>query len=221
MSLIELKNVCKIFGKSEASTKALEDINLNINRGEMVALVGRSGCGKSTLLNILGGLDTPTEGEYIFDTTNISILNPNKLAAFRRNHIGFIVQDFALISDMSSFENIALPLKYRKIDSGILTDAVDSLLKSMDIFEKKDAFPSELSGGQCQRVAIARALACNPDVLLADEPTGALDENNGEIIIDIFKQINNKGVTIIMATHDKAIANECKRIIELKDGHIV
>ncbi|AOY77581.1 ABC transporter ATP-binding protein [Clostridium formicaceticum] len=221
MTMIELKDIDKYYGHGQSKVYALKGISLSIEEGEMVSIVGKSGSGKSSLLNIIGGLDTPDVGEYSFKGNKINGLNPNALAEFRGNNIGFIVQHFALIDDMTVFDNIALPLRYNRISDRKLKETVEYLLDQMELSDKANSYPSQLSGGQCQRVAIARGLACNPSVLLADEPTGSLDEKTGLHILKIFKELNNKGITIIIVTHDDSIADSCKRVIRLSDGMII
>ncbi|GAB6085813.1 ABC transporter ATP-binding protein [Alkaliphilus crotonatoxidans] len=218
MTIIRLNEINKHYGKDQAKIYALKNISLSIEAGEMIAIVGKSGSGKSTLLNIIGGLDIPNSGQYLFEGKEISGLKPNALAEFRRQNIGFIVQHFALIDDMTIFDNVALPLRYNRLSSTKIKEVVKEILEKMEISDKMNLYPPQLSGGQCQRVAIARALACNPVVLLADEPTGALDEKTSLHILEIFKKLNEQGITIIIATHDKDIANSCKKIIQLNDG---
>lgn len=218
MTIIRLNEINKHYGKDQAKIYALKNISLSIEAGEMIAIVGKSGSGKSTLLNIIGGLDIPNSGQYLFEGKEISGLKPNALAEFRRQNIGFIVQHFALIDDMTIFDNVALPLRYNRLSSTKIKEVVKEILEKMEISDKMNLYPPQLSGGQCQRVAIARALACNPVVLLADEPTGALDEKTSLHILEIFKKLNEQGITIIIATHDKDIANSCKKIVQLNDG---
>ena len=220
MDFFELKNICKTFGRGENEVKALKDINIKIGKGELIAITGKSGCGKSTLLNIIGGLSLPSSGAYIFEGSKISSYNQNELASFRNRNIGFVVQSFALINDMTIFDNIALPLKYAGKKSFEINKRVKELTDKMELSDKTSFFPSQLSGGQCQRASIARALACNPRVFLADEPTGALDEQTGKNILNIFKSLNEGGMTVIIVTHDLEIASMCNRRIEMKDGTI-
>ena len=221
MSFLELKDICKTYGSGESEVKALKNINLNVNQGELIAVTGKSGCGKSTLLNIIGGLCLPSSGSYIFEGEKISSYNQDKLASFRNRNIGFVVQSFALINDMTIFDNIALPLKYARKKSSEINEKIKNLADKLELSDKIDAFPPELSGGQCQRAAIARAIACDPRVLLADEPTGALDEQTGINILNIFKSLNANGITVILVTHDLEIASMCRRRIEMKDGAII
>lgn len=218
MKKIVLKNVAKTYGKGEAAIRALVDVSLEIESGEMVAVMGRSGSGKSTLLNILGGLTPMDKGTYYFDGEKIDFTSQNKLSQFRRRHIGFIVQHYALINDRTVFENVSLPLRYIKLSHDEIHEKVSKVLKELDIYDKKDRYPSELSGGQCQRTAIARAIVNNADVLLADEPTGALDEKTEASIMELFLKLNKMGKTIIIVTHDSNISKLCNRTISIKDG---
>ncbi len=218
MSILELRNIEKDYGKGEAQVKALKNINLSIEKGEMIAIMGPSGSGKSTLLNILGFLDKPTSGEYIFNGENIKDLKENDLAKYRNKKIGFVVQNFALLDDYTVFQNINLPLDYAKIKKRDRISLITNIVKKVGLSDKINKLPTELSGGQNQRVAIARALINNPDIILADEPTGALDLNTGEEIMDIFQELNKEGKTIIIITHDKNIASKCERILNIKDG---
>ncbi|MGN1043607.1 MAG: ABC transporter ATP-binding protein [Acutalibacteraceae bacterium] len=220
MNFLELKNIYKTFGRGENEVKALKDINITIEKGELIAITGKSGCGKSTLLNIIGGLSLPSSGSYMFEGSKISSYNQDELASFRNRNIGFVVQSFALINDMTIFDNIELPLKYAGKKSFEINKRVEELTDKMELSDKTKFFPSQLSGGQCQRASIARALACNPRVLLADEPTGALDEQTGKNILNIFKSLNEGGMTVIIVTHDLEIASICNRRIEMKDGAI-
>lgn len=221
MSFLELKDICKTYGSGESEVKALKNINLNVNQGELIAVTGKSGCGKSTLLNIIGGLCLPSSGSYVFEGEKISSYNQDKLASFRNRNIGFVVQSFALVNDMTIFDNIALPLKYARKKSSEINEKIKNLADKLELSDKIDAFPPELSGGQCQRAAIARAIACDPRVLLADEPTGALDEQTGINILNIFKSLNANGITVILVTHDLEIASMCRRRIEMKDGAVI
>ena len=219
--MVELKSINKVFGKGDASIKVLKDVSITINEGEMIAVVGKSGCGKSTLLNILGGLLSFDSGEYYYKGSKVNSKSQKELTRFRRNEVGFVVQYFALVDDMNIFQNVALPLKYQGVSSKKIKERVNAALEELGIADKAKAYPSELSGGQQQRAAIARAIVKNPNIVLADEPTGALDESTGNNVLEIFKELNNNGRTIIIVTHDQAVAEGCKRIIELKDGRIV
>lgn len=219
--MIKLKNIYKYYGKEEATVKALNGVNLEILQGEMVAITGKSGSGKSTLLNIIGGLDNVTNGSYYFNNKKVPLNNQNLLADFRKNNIGFVVQYFALIEDLNVFENVALPLKYNNFTNKEINLKVTKILQDMEIYDKIYKYPHELSGGQKQRVAIARAIVNNPNLILADEPTGALDEETEKCIMNIFSNLNKNGKTIIIVTHDTKVACYCNRIIRLSDGKII
>lgn len=219
--MLDIKELSVTYGKGENAVHALRNISLHVEKGEFISVVGKSGCGKSTLLKVLGGITKATEGEYYFQKKLVSKASGEQLTEFRKNKIGFVVQQFALIQDMSIYQNIALPLKYKGYKRRQIKQRVEELLLKFGLSEKEFMYPSELSGGQCQRAAIARAIVGEPKLLLADEPTGALDEETGQTVMDIFRELNKKGITIIMVTHDKEIAKEGNRIIEMKDGEIV
>lgn len=222
MPLIELKNICKNYGKNENEVRALSDVNLNVERGELISIIGKSGCGKSTLLNILGGISVPSQGKYIFGGKDITSFSRKEMTAFRNQNIGFVVQHFALINDITIEKNIALPMEYRGYSKAEINNRVKELLEQMDISDKAQYYPSQLSGGQCQRVAIARAISMKPPVILADEPTGALDEETGKVIFNILKKLNKtENTTVIIVTHDIDLASQCERIIKMRDGKIV
>ncbi len=218
MDKIELKGIRKTFGKKEALVEALRGITLTIGEGEMVAIMGKSGSGKSTLLNILGGMMSVDSGEYLYDGKAVNFRNQRELTEFRRNEVGFVVQYFALADDLNVFQNVALPLKYQGVPRKKMKQMVRDALQQLGIADKEKAYPSELSGGQQQRVAIARAVVKQPNVILADEPTGALDEATGEEVQNIFRQLNESGITVIVVTHDRKVAENCDRIIFVKDG---
>lgn len=220
MCLIEIKSLNKTFGKNNSQTIALKDVNLKINKGELVAIVGTSGSGKSTLLNIIGTLDSPSSGEYLLNSKNISNLTQKELAKIRNMTFGFVVQYFALINDYTVSENIEIPLEYSKVKSNEREKRISEVLKKLGILDKAKKKPKELSGGQQQRVAIARALINNPDVILADEPTGALDSKTSQQVIDILKELNKEGKTVIIVTHDNKIAMQCHRVLTIEDGSI-
>lgn len=220
MSLIEFKNICRFYGKDDAETRALDNVSFSIDSGEMVAIMGASGSGKSTLLNLIGCLDRKTSGEYYFDNKSIDEYKKNDLAALRNSAFGFVVQYFALIDSYSVYENVEIPLVYNKTRVSNKKEIIKSTLSKLGIEHKIHKHPNELSGGQCQRVAIARAIVNNPTVILADEPTGALDKTTGEDVMNILKDLNQDGKTIIIVTHDINVANRCERIISLSDGTI-
>lgn len=219
--LIDLQNINVLYGEKEGRMHALKDVSLQIEKGEFVTVVGKSGCGKSTLLNILGGIKRPDQGSYLFDGKVTNDMKEKEKAVFRNKNVGFVVQHFALIQEKTVYDNIMLPLNYQKMKKQEKHQKVQQMMEWMEIAEKKYNYPYELSGGQCQRVAIARALVTEPQLILADEPTGALDEENGQKIVNILKKINEKGTTIIMVTHDMDMAKQGKRCIHMKDGRIV
>lgn len=218
--MVELKNVSKTFGKKEARMEALRGIDLSIREGELVAIMGKSGSGKSTLLNILGGMMSMDNGEYWYDGKTVNFRSQRELTKFRRNEVGFVVQYFALADDLNIFQNVALPLKYQGYSRKKIKEMVMEALRELEIEDKAKAYPSELSGGQQQRAAIARAVVKQPRLLLADEPTGNLDEATGEAVQEIFHKLNKNGKTIIIVTHDAKVAKHCERIIHLKDGMV-
>lgn len=220
MVLIKLKNISKKFGAKDTEVTALRDVSIEINEGEIIAIVGTSGSGKSTLLNIIGTLDRQTTGEYVLKNKNLDELNEHDLAKLRNKSFGFVVQNFALINDYTVYENIEIPLVYGKVKSSERRKIINQVLTKLDIQEKINKKPTELSGGQCQRVAIARAIVNDPQIILADEPTGALDKKTGEQVMKIFKALNKEGKTIIIVTHDPRIASQCNRIINIEDGMI-
>lgn len=220
MSFIQLKNVSVEFGKKNNKMRALKNINFAVEQGEFVAIMGKSGCGKTTLLNVLGTLLAPTEGEYEFDGVSVLDMNERQMAKFRNENMGFVVQHFALVSDMTVYDNVALPLTYQKVPVTEIGKRVEEILAELDISEQKNKYPHELSGGQKQRVAIARAIITNPKLVLADEPTGALDEENGNMIMDILEKFHQKGVTVIMVTHDADLAEKASRIVHIREGQI-
>ena len=219
-SLIEIKDVCKSFGNNDARIEALKSVCLTIAEGEMVAVMGKSGSGKSTLLNILGGMMSFDDGEYIYKGKKVNSRKQGELTKFRRHEIGFVMQYFALVGDLNVFQNVALPLKYQGYSRKKINTMVMEALKELEIEDKVKAYPDELSGGQQQRVAIARAIVKHPSVILADEPTGALDEATGDTVQNIFNELNKKGITVIIVTHDSRVAGRCGRIIHLKDGRV-
>lgn len=220
MKIIRLKKISKVFGNGEKIVRALRGISLDIDAGELIAVVGASGSGKSTLLNVIGLLDEASDGEYYLNDIKISNLKFNEKAQLRNKYLGFIVQNSALIKDYTVRDNIEIPLEYSKVKKNQRKIRVEKICNSLGIADKIDKYPSDLSGGQCQRVAIARALINNPNIILADEPTGALDSKTGQEIMNIFKDLNQQGKTIIIVTHDKKIAEQCNKIIYIEDGQI-
>lgn len=219
--VIRMNDIEKVYKMGKNEYKALYDINLNIKRGEFVGIVGPSGAGKSTLMNIIGCLDAPTDGEYILDGLNTKC-SDNKLAEIRNNKIGFIFQNYNLLPKLSILENVELPLDYMGLTAKETKDRSMEVIKKLGLETHIKHKPTELSGGQMQRVAIARALVTKPQIILADEPTGALDSKNGKEVLKLLKELNiEDGITLILITHDLNIANEARRIISIKDGSIV
>ncbi|MGL5683360.1 MAG: ABC transporter ATP-binding protein [Marinifilaceae bacterium] len=217
--MIKLDIVNKVFQTREIETQALDNVSLDIQKGEFVSIMGPSGCGKSTLLNIIGLLDSPTNGKVIIDGENINWFKDKELARLRNEKLGFIFQSFHLIPALNVLDNVELPLLYRKnVSSADRRKQAELVLKKVGLEARMNHFPSQLSGGQCQRVAIARAIVGNPEILLADEPTGNLDSKMGEEIMEILLQLNREGTTIVMVTHDEKIANKTSRIIHFSDG---
>ncbi len=219
--LLKIDNINVSYGKKDNQIVALKDVSLQVEKGEFLVLMGKSGCGKSTLLNVLGTLKNPTAGEYYFNGNDVINMSDREKAKFRNKNIGFIVQHFALMNERTVYENIALPLHYMRMGKREIKERIDELLENMEMADRKNAYPNELSGGQCQRVAIARALATRPEVILADEPTGALDEETGNKIMQLLQRINQSGTTVIMVTHDSDFAKLGDRCITMKDGRIV
>lgn len=217
---IEMKNLGKVYKMGKNEYRALSDINLEISKGEFVSIVGPSGAGKSTLMNIIGCLDNATEGEYLLDGVNTNC-SDNKLAEIRNKKIGFIFQNYNLLPKLNVRENVELPLVYQGISSSEIKSRSMEVIKKVGLEEHINHKPSELSGGQKQRVAIARALASDPEIILADEPTGALDSKTGIEVIDMIKGINEEGNTVILITHDMNIAKKAKRIVTVRDGKII
>ena len=219
--MIKLKNLHKSYKMGSSSLHVLKGINLSVEDGELVAIMGSSGSGKSTLLNILGMLDTADNGDYILDSFKIENLNETKAAKYRNKFLGFIFQSFNLINYKTAIENVSLPLYYQGISRKERQQIAADYLERVGLKEWATHLPSELSGGQKQRVAIARAMASKPKVLLADEPTGALDTKTSCDVMDLIQKINEEGKTILVVTHEIEIAKMCKRIVKLKDGVIV
>ena len=216
--MIELIDVYKAYGKGEGRVEALRGVNLTVAQGEKLAIMGKSGCGKSTLLNILGALLSMDQGEYLFNGARQNLANAKSLTRFRREKVGFVMQYFALVDDLTVEKNIALPLRYQRIKGKEIRQRVHEAMEAMGILDKRKKMPDQLSGGQKQRVAIARALVKKPSLLLADEPTGALDEETGRQVLSVFDQLNQSGMTIVVVTHDGAVAKRCDRVLLMQDG---
>ncbi len=219
--MIKAKNVWKIYGRGEAKTIALKNVNVEIKEGEFVMIMGPSGCGKSTLLNILGLLDIPTKGEVYYKGRKTSSMSENERAVFRRKISGFIFQQFHLIKTLTALENVELPMMLDEKDKIYRKKRAKKLLEMVGLGDRLNHYPHQLSGGQQQRVAIARALANNPKIIFADEPTGNLDSKSGLIVMNILKELNEKGITIVMVTHDQELTKYASKIIKLKDGEVV
>ncbi|MGP4905410.1 MacB family efflux pump subunit [Psychrobacter faecalis] len=219
--LMEVKGLIREFPAGEQTIRVLHDINLTINQGEMVAIIGQSGSGKSTLMNILGCLDQATAGDYKIFGQSVSRLDADELAKLRREHFGFIFQRYHLLGDINARDNVSVPAVYAGMDGQVRSERAEKLLSDLGLGDKVNNRPSQLSGGQQQRVSIARALMNGGDIILADEPTGALDSKSGEDVVQILKDLNAQGHTIIMVTHDPSLAAQAERVIEIKDGYII
>lgn len=219
--MLEIHNVSKVYKEYNRETYALRNVTFDVKNGEFIAVTGPSGCGKSTLLNILAGLLAPSEGGIIYNNDEIDYNNSAQLQQYRCNHVGIILQNFSLLNDRTVGQNVSLPLDIRKIEKKQKNGMVREYLMRTGMIDKIDSFPQQLSGGQKQRVAIARALVYNPDIILADEPTGALDKDNAVQIIDMLREIAEEGKIVIMVTHDMNMVSRCDRCITLKDGCIV
>ncbi|MBE6275525.1 MAG: ABC transporter ATP-binding protein [Bacteroides sp.] len=220
--MIELKGINKIYRTDEVETQALENVNLNVQKGEFLSVMGPSGCGKSTLLNIMGLLDTPTSGTIEINGTNTAQMNDKELAAFRNRTLGFVFQSFHLINSLNVLDNVELPLLYRKMSSSERTALAKQVLEKVGMTHRMRHMPTQLSGGQCQRVAIARAIVGNPEIILADEPTGNLDSKMGAEVMDLLHQLNREdGRTIVMVTHNNDQAKQTSRTVKFFDGRQV
>ena len=219
--MIKLDNITKIYSTEEVQTTSLNGVSLEIKEGEFVAIMGPSGCGKSTLLNIMGLIDTPTEGTYLLNGKDVSTLTENERTDIRKGVIGFVFQSFNLIDELNVNENVELPLLYMGVPAKERKKRVLEVLRRMNMSQRGKHYPSQLSGGQQQRVAIARAVISNPKIILADEPTGNLDSKNGLEVMEMLSQLNAEGTTIIMVTHSQHDATYANRIINLYDGQII
>ena len=217
--MIEIENLSKTYDSDTLSVSALREVNFQIKKGEFVAIMGPSGSGKSTLMNLLGCLDLPTSGKYQLENINISNLKPNQLAELRNRRIGFVFQSFNLLPRATALENTELPLLYGRVSNS--TEIAMQALERVGLKHRAQHKPTELSGGEKQRVAIARALVNKPAIILADEPTGNLDSVTGEEIMSLFHELNDEDVTLILVTHETEIAQQAKRIIQMKDGRII
>lgn len=219
--LLNLKNIYKNYGKKPLIVPVLKDVSLEVVQGDYVAIMGPSGSGKTTLMNIIGCLDRASLGTYLFEDEDISEMNDDALSDLRLNKIGFVFQNFNLLSSETAQENVALPLIYAGVDKETRNHRADVALNKVGLQDRTTFKPSQLSGGQKQRVAIARALINHPRILLADEPTGALDQASGKQVMELFKALNDEGVTIIMITHDASVASHAKKILHIIDGEII
>ncbi|WP_207428976.1 ABC transporter ATP-binding protein [Pedobacter sp. SYSU D00535] len=219
--MIKITNLEKVYRTEEIETVALNKLSLEVKEGEFVAIMGPSGCGKSTLLNILGLLDDPDGGSFIFNGIEIGQFKERKRAELRKRNIGFVFQSFNLIDELTVYENVELPLIYLDVKSSERKQRVENILEQMQIMHRRNHFPQQLSGGQQQRVAIARAVVNKPKIILADEPTGNLDSNNGNQVMQLLSELNEQGTTIIMVTHSEHDARYSHRIIRLLDGQVV
>ncbi len=219
--IIRMEDLQKVYDTGKIKVEALKGIDLTVQKGEFVAVVGPSGSGKSTLMNLLGCLDTPTSGDYYLAGEAVSGLDRDRLADIRNRRVGFVFQNFNLLPQISAFENVEMPLLFGGVGKKERKERVTELLERVGLGERMDHKPTELSGGQMQRVAIARALAMDPDILLADEPTGNLDTSSGGDIMSLFKELWDNGRTLVVVTHDMALANRAGRIVEIRDGNVV
>lgn len=218
--IVELKNIYKNYGDGEAEVHVLKDVTMSVREGEYLAVMGPSGSGKSTLMNILGCLDRPTSGTYLLDGQDVSSLSENELASVRLNKIGFVFQTFQLLPGETAAENVALPLIYAGVPKEERLERATAELEKVGLGDRTDFLPSQLSGGQKQRVAIARAMINGPKLLLADEPTGALDQASGKQVMALFRKLNEDGVTVVMITHDASIASNADKIVKIIDGRL-
>ena len=220
MPIVTLTDICKDYYQGKEPVSVLKNVNLTVERGEYLAIMGPSGSGKTTLMNLIGCLDVPTSGEYLLNDKNLKDLSDNALADIRNQHIGFVFQSFHLLPKMDALDNVALPLLYAGVPIKERRARAEEALKAVGLGERIHFMPNQLSGGQCQRVAIARAIVGKPDLLLADEPTGALDSKSGLQIMDIFRQLSREGMTIIMITHEQSIADCADKCYYILDGEL-
>ena len=218
--MIRLENITKIYNEKVDDTKALDDVSLKIEDGEFISVMGASGSGKSTLLKIIGCMDTPTAGKYFLDNTEVTVASRSQVHKLRKEKIGYVFQHFALMDYYTAYENIELPLIANNVRKSERKKIVQQQLEHLGITSQRNKLPKKMSGGQQQRVAIARALVTNVDLILADEPTGALDQKTGQEVLALLKEINSTGKTVIIVTHDEKIAADCNRVIMIQDGRI-
>ena len=220
MPILKLTDICKDYVQGKEPVRVLKNVNLTVEKGEYLAIMGPSGSGKTTLMNLIGCLDVPTSGEYQLEDRDLKDLTDDELADIRNKHIGFVFQSFHLLPKMDALDNVALPLLYAGVPLKERRARAEEALKAVDLEERMHFFPNQLSGGQCQRVAIARAMVTKPALLLADEPTGALDTKSGNQIMEIFRQLSQDGITIIMITHEQAIADCADKTYYILDGEL-
>ncbi len=221
MALLQLTDICKDYMQGKQPVRVLKNINLTVERGEYLAIMGPSGSGKTTLMNLIGCLDVPTSGSYILDGKDLKDMTDDDLADIRNRHIGFVFQSFHLLPKMTALDNVALPLLYANVPLRERRARAAEALKAVGLEERMSFLPNQLSGGQCQRVAIARAMVTKPDLLLADEPTGALDTKSGNQIMEIFRGLSEEGMTIIMITHEQSIADCANKTYRILDGELL
>ena len=220
--MIDLKDIYKIYSDGDSEIRALDGINLHVKEKEFVSIIGQSGSGKSTAMNIIGCLDVPTSGSYFLNGEDVSRMNEYQLSDIRSRTLGFIFQQYNLISKLTAFENVELPLIYKRISPRERKERVEMVLEKVGLSDRMKKYPKQLSGGQQQRVSIARALAGDPKLILADEPTGALDSRTGIEVLEFIKQLNEEdGTTIVLITHDNSIAYQAKRVVKIQDGKII
>ena len=219
--LLELKHIYKTYANGGEDVPILKDISLSIDRGEYVAIMGPSGSGKSTLMNIVGCLDKPTSGTYTLDGEDILSLDDNRMSEIRAHKIGFVFQSFQLLNGETALQNVMLPLSFAGVKKNLRQDIAQKALERVGLAERVGFLPTQLSGGQKQRVAIARALVNNPDIILADEPTGALDQKSGKSVMELFERLNSEGVTIVLITHDENVGRRANRLLHIVDGEIL
>lgn len=221
MEIIKLEGITKVYRTTEVETTALENVNLTVRKGEFLSIMGPSGCGKSTLLNLIGLLDLPDQGKILINETETTQMKDGEMAEFRNKMLGFVFQSFHLINSLNVLDNVELPLLYRNSTAKSRREAAEKVLEKVGLSHRMRHLPTQLSGGQCQRVALARAIVGNPQIILADEPTGNLDSKMGSEIMELLFQLNEDGTTIVMVTHDEHIAESTQRIVRFFDGRRV
>ncbi len=221
MEIIKLEGITKVYRTTEVETTALENVNLTVRKGEFLSIMGPSGCGKSTLLNLMGLLDLPDQGKILINETETTQMKDGEMAEFRNKMLGFVFQSFHLINSLNVLDNVELPLLYRNSTAKSRREAAEKVLEKVGLSHRVRHLPTQLSGGQCQRVALARAIVGNPQIILADEPTGNLDSKMGSEIMELLFQLNEDGTTIVMVTHDEHIAESTQRIVRFFDGRRV